>query len=385
MDFTDSHGKETVVKESLLRGHFLACMKHCRGCTGRMLTCRGVMGWMIEARWMATSIGTGLGDLAVFSGFDREELQAVVGDWRLELAPALDTGAECYQIVREPWSDEAKAVCVNARAKRAAKRPVAGTEPDGLIHLQCGHEDALVGSGGVVWIAPGRRLARVAITPDRDDPFALEALLGAALTHAMALLGCLPLHGMAAEVDGIGVLALGDSMAGKSTLALAMLHAGGHIVSDDFLLAQFKDGRLVVSALRQDLYVREGSFELIPAELGPLFSSNDAGLGRMKLSRNLAPQAFINEVSPQVIWFLDGTRRSAKLFVIEFSQAEAFRSLLQIGSPLFISNRYNAEKSAVLPQIVHIVQSARNFSVQTGSNLFKSPSSVIQRLLKEIE
>ena len=76
---------------------------------------RGVMAWMNDSRWLASSLGTDLGDLAVFSGFDREDLLPLASDWRLELAPALETGADCYQIVRESWSEEATAVCLNAK------------------------------------------------------------------------------------------------------------------------------------------------------------------------------------------------------------------------------------------------------------------------------
>lgn len=368
-----------MVKGSGLRPIFRV---HGSGCTRRALGCRGVMGWMNDSRWMASSIGNDLGDLAVFSGFDREEIQAVASDWRLELAPAVEAGAECYQIVREPWSDEAQRVCVSARAKRVAKRPIAEIQPDGLIHLQCGHEDALVGSSGIVWIAPGRRLARVAIEPDCGDAFALEELLGAALTHAMALVGCLPLHGMAAEIDGISVLALGDSMAGKSTLALAILHVGGRIVSDDFLLARFKAGQLMISALRQDLYIREGSFGLIPNALRPLFTSDGAGPSRIMLGRSLAPHVFIEEVSPQVIWFLDNARRPPKLQVEKLSQAEALSSLLRGGSSLFISNRYGSERVALLPRLIQAVQSSRFFSVRFGSDLLRSPAGMVRELLE---
>ncbi len=241
-----------------------------------------------------------------------------------------------------------------------------------------------MGSGGVVWIAPGRRLARVAITPDGDDSFALEELIGAALTHAMALLGCLPLHGMAAEIDGIGVLALGDSMAGKSTLALAMLHAGGRIVSDDFLLARFKDGRLGVSALRQDLYVREGSYGLIPDALRPQFTSDGAGAGRLKISRNLVPQAFIDEVSPQVAWFLDGVRRPLSLHLVEMNQANALSSLHSVGSPLLTSNRSGTERAALLPHLIQLVESVQCFSVRLGSDLLRSPGGIVASSLKNL-
>ena len=345
---------------------------------------------MNDSRWMASSIGTGLGDLAVFSGFDRDDLQAVLADWRLELAPVVEADADCYQIMREPWSDEAQRVCVSSRARQDAKtrmkvkEPDARAQPDGLAHLPCGHEDALVGRSGVVWISPGRRIARVAISPDCDDRLAFGELIGAALTHAMALVGCLPLHGMAAEINGIGVLALGDSMAGKSTLALAILHAGGRIVSDDFLLVRSVAGRIVVSALRRDLYIREGSFRLIPADLRELFSSVGAGLGRIRLVQDLAPHSFVDGVSPNVVWFLDGGERSSKLHVAKLSQAETLSSLLRGGSPLLTSKRYRSERLSVLPRLIQVVQPAHCFEVRLGSDLLHSPRGMIKELLEQL-
>ncbi len=337
---------------------------------------------MNESRWLATSIGTDLGNLAVFTGFEREELQGVADNWRLELAPALETGADCHQILREPWSEEAQRVYDSARAKRAAKQANAGAQPDGLIHQQCGHEDALVGSGGIVWIAPGRRIARVALTPDCEGPFDFEELIGAALTHTLALVGCLPLHGMAAEIDGIGVLALGDSMAGKSTLALAILHAGGRIVSDDFLLAQFKEDRIVVSALRQDLYVREGSYRVIPDELRSLFTRESTDPNRLWLSRNYAPQAFVAEVHPQVLWFLHGEQRPAKFHIAEMSQAKALCLLMGMGSPLFISKRFSEEQASIRHRLVQIVQTSCCYRIRVGSDLLGSPGRIVRELLE---
>lgn len=353
----------------------------------------------------------GLGVVAVFRGFERNALWAFEGDWGLEVTATDGAGDGSYLIEREAWSAAARLVCAGAR-ERAARQALARIEArrggvmgvvssdgqaatdsqaaadspgarDGLVRVACGSEDALINRAGVVWLAPGRRSARVVFDPACRDPLAVDELIGAALTHAMALAGLAPLHGMAAEIDGVGVLALGESMAGKSTLALAILHAGGRVVSDDFLLVGGgEDGpKPTVGALRRDLYVREGSFDLIPEALRARFSDNGAGPGRLVLRRDDAPDAFVTEVSPAVVWFLDGARGEGNVEVAAMSQAEALGSLVGAGSPLFVSGRYQVERATVLPRLVEVAQSAQSFSVLLSAGLLRSPGVVVRELL----
>ncbi|GAA3434187.1 hypothetical protein [Kutzneria kofuensis] len=48
--------------------------------------------------------------------------------------------------------------------------------------------------------------------------------------------GAVPLHGAAVEFDGIGVILVGDKMAGKTTSALSLVRCGAALVSNDDVL-----------------------------------------------------------------------------------------------------------------------------------------------------
>jgi hypothetical protein len=312
-----------------------------------------------------------LGPVAAFRGFNRSDVWTMEHDWGFTVEARAAACDGTYLIEREEWSD---------RGTLARSRAAAVAE--GLARVAAGAEDAVAGAGGVVWLAPGRPHARVALDPDCGDPVAGDELIGAALTHALALAGRVPIHGLAAEVDGVGVLALGDSMAGKSTLALAILHAGGRVVSDDLLLARSLFGRPIFGALRRDLYIREGSYSLIPDDLRARCSEDGAGPGRLVLRRDSAPEAFTAEVSAAVVWILDGTRESGNCEVAAMSQAEALGSLVRAGSPLFVSGRYHAERRALLPGLVEIAESSRSCSVRLGPSLFRRPWIVVRELLE---
>jgi hypothetical protein len=314
--------------------------------------------------------GKALGAPVVFEGFARAELAELEQNWRLDLAAAAGTPAGGYRIVREPWSDTA-----------GLTRAGASLQADGLVRVAGGDGDALVNRAGVAWISPGRRIARIATDPFWTGLMEIGELIGAGLTHAMALVGRAPLHGMAAEIDGAGVLAVGQTMAGKSTLALALLHAGGRVVSDDFLLVERERGRPQIRALRRDLYVREGSFGLIPEDLRGRFSAEGAGPGRWVLRREDAPERFAAAVTPEVVWFLKGPRGASPVEAHAIDQAAALAAMIAAASPLFASGRYREERARVLPALAAIVESTHGFSVRLGAGLLRSPGTVVRELL----
>ena len=69
------------------------------------------------------------------------------------------------------------------------------------------------------------------------------------------------LHASCIELDGIGLCFLGDSGAGKSTMAAAFSRAGGKIVSDDCLLLAREKGHLLGWPSYPSLRLLPDSFE----------------------------------------------------------------------------------------------------------------------------
>ena len=77
--------------------------------------------------------------------------------------------------------------------------------------------------------------------PDVEEPpIGLYSTVAALL---LAWRGAVPLHCSAVEIDGRAILIAGPAGAGKSTLAAALVDAGGRLVSDDLsVLAATDDG-----------------------------------------------------------------------------------------------------------------------------------------------
>jgi hypothetical protein len=85
-----------------------------------------------------------------------------------------------------------------------------------------GHDAATVWCGG----------------PDPAAPAAVRFLTGQVLPLAAVLRGLEVFHASAVEVGGRTVALVGDSGAGKSSLAIALMLAGGRLVTDDVLAVE---------------------------------------------------------------------------------------------------------------------------------------------------
>jgi hypothetical protein len=108
------------------------------------------------------------------------------------------------------------------------------------------------GSTYVRWSDVGEFL----VSPDgsqirhrRDDQASAESfqvyMLGQALSFALIERGFEPLHGTAVVVDGRAVAFLGRSGFGKSSLAASFLEAGHRVLTDDLLIVQRSDKRVL--------------------------------------------------------------------------------------------------------------------------------------------
>jgi hypothetical protein len=324
------------------------------------------MSIMVECGFLASRAD--LGAVAVVLGFDPSLLECLLDEWQLHLVPAARDAA--YLIEAAAWTPAAETVWSNS---------VLTT--DSLVCVQAGDEDALVGASGIVWLMPGRRSARVSLRPGTRVPFGVDTLVGAGFAHALALQGRVTLHGMAASLEGSGVLALGETMSGKTTLALAMLHAGGRVVSDDYLVVAGDPEEPELRGLRRDLYVREGSFGVIPGDLSCRFSAARARPGWRVLRHDQAPEVLIGAVRPDVVWILGAPRVDSATELRQMSQAEALASMISIANPLFVGGRYRLERANSLPCLTTIIETARCVHVRLGPELLGSPGTVIKELV----
>ena len=55
------------------------------------------------------------------------------------------------------------------------------------------------------------------------------------------------IHGSSIEINGKGVIILGKSGAGKSSLAIKLISLGANFIADDQTLIELKDDKLIIS------------------------------------------------------------------------------------------------------------------------------------------
>jgi len=307
-------------------------------------------------------------------GFDEETLRGL----GMFMARVTEGGADdaAYRVVSGRGGAPR---CPPADAPPSAHRPW-------RRHIRQGGEDLIVLPGGRVRLAPGRAEAVVGFSGAATDPFITTSLLETALIHALAMGGYVVNHAAALEFDGSGFLAAGPSHAGKSTLSAAVLAAGGAVVSDDSVILGLDDeGAPSARALRRDLWLREGSVELLPEALrAQLRETVSFGERHWGLERAESPELFQTRVRPQAIVLLRRDRRVSGYKLRRISSAEGLTGLIHSSSPLFLSGRYPVERERCMPGLLALVNGAPSFEVRMGRELVEDPMATVRRLVEDV-
>jgi hypothetical protein len=308
-------------------------------------------------------------------GFDGRLLQ---GLWAL-LVHLSDAGIEdaSYRVTAHVATGEAKRDDGVAATRRPALRFVPG--PD---------EDLVLMAEGKVRLAPARPSAMLEIRPAGRgiSAYAASVLTEAALTHALALRGRLVMHAAALEVGRASILAAGSTKAGKSTLAAAVLRAGGGVVSDDSVVLGTDDqGAVVAGALRRDVWFRKGTVDLLPDRLrSRLREGASFGERRWGLERKSARSVFRDRVHPDAVILLRRDARMRAMRIVRVSAAEALAGLIRATSPLFLSGRYPVERERLLPVLTSLANGTPCFAVRMGRVLLENPEHAVQELVARI-
>lgn len=249
--------------------------------------------------------------------------------------------------------------------------------PDGRAILQSG-------APGSVRIESHHRLAG-----DMLQPQSLYLLLAQQWARA----GLMLVHGAAFELDGVGVLALGDKGAGKSVLTAAALAAGARVVSDDWVMVGLdRNGRLVAERLREFLMLRHGqACDRLMAALPDLRAAPLAKRPKTVFHVGDQPESvrrqFITACSVDRIWLLK--RPSSGRFQTSArtpaSPVQALSALIQATMPLLFSRRF-AHESAELRKTTDAAFTGdrsgnRLSTVRTGPDLLDHPEKALAELL----
>lgn len=210
-----------------------------------------------------------------------------------------------------------------------------------------------------------------------------EAGLNVALVHAMALRGGLALHGAAFLLEGQGVLALGRSRAGKSTLAAGVLRSGGQVVTDDVGIgALVAPGRVAIGSFRSGLVLRASGKAVLSRRIGKLSElRTPAGEKAWLLRRDDCPRGFADKVVPSSVWLVSVDRRRHCSAVSPVASSQAAVALIQASVPRFLTARYTNERAALMP-VIKALAGLPAFRVRLGRRLLEEPEDEMRRLLE---
>ena len=282
-----------------------------------------------------------------------------------------------YRVTAHVATGEALRIDGVAATRRPALRFVPG--PD---------EDLVMMAAGRVRLAPARPSAVLEIRPTSGgiSAYAASVLTEAALTHALALRGRAVLHAAALELGGTSILAAGSTKAGKSTLAAAVLRAGGGVVSDDSVVLGADDqGAVVAGALRRDVWFRKGTVDLLPDGLrSRLREGSSFGERRWGLERQSSRSGFREHVQPDVVILLRRDARMRAMRIANVSAAEALAGLIRATSPLFLSGRYPVEREHLLPVLTSLANDTPCFAVRMGRILLEDPERAVEEMVGRI-
>lgn len=308
-------------------------------------------------------------------GFDDEAL-AVLGMFMARVSEG-GVGDAIYRVVS----------CGGGGSRRSAPGVMLRSRRPWRRYVRGDSEDLIVMPGGRVRFASGCSEAAVEWKDGGAvDRFVATSLLETALIHGLAMSGCVVNHAAALEFGGAELLVVGPSRAGKSTLCAAALAAGGIVVSDDSVILGFDEDVVpAAGALRRDLWLRDGSVELLPERLrAQLWETESFGERRWGLGRAAFPKLFKTSVRPQAIVLLHRDLRIREFALRRVSSADGLAGLLLASSPLFLSGRYPVERERCLPALMALVNGAPCFEVRMGKTLVVDPVATIGRLVEGV-
>jgi hypothetical protein len=188
------------------------------------------------------------------------------------------------------------------------------------------------------------------------------------------------LHANGIVKEDMGVLLVGDSGAGKTTLALSLIHAGWHYLADDALVLHRQPSGIEALALRRSFSCTAETAARFPV-LGTaaLSTGLPAGPKRVVDLSDLFRGRFCPRCVPRVLLFpLIVEERHSRLAPME--ETASLLALVRQSAGILTSPERAHGQLAVLAQLV---QQARSYRFLMGSDIWQGPA-LAAPLLQEI-
>jgi hypothetical protein len=137
--------------------------------------------------------------------------------------------------------------------------------------------------------------------------------------------------------------------------------------------------------MRRDLWVRDGSEDLLPEAMRDrLWEAASLGERRWGLERAAFPESFRIRVQPQAIVLLRRDLRIRKYVLRKLSSADGLAGLILASSALFLSGRYPLEREKCMPGLMELANGAPCFEARMGRALVEDPVATVRRLAGDL-
>jgi hypothetical protein len=256
-------------------------------------------------------------------------------------APGVPAGFMRYELDLGPLYTDGEEYHINVNDSRVAVGPPASPRVD-------------------VWLGDG---------PLSKNPFAFVNTMTCALQFALRRGGLMQLHsaGAVEPETGAGLLVVGDSNSGKSSLTIRLARAGWPYLSDDMLLLHEEPDAVAAHALRRVFSVSAGS--IAGCDLPRLEEALGSSLNSDPTKRSLDPTVvfpggFAASCVPSVVVFprIAGAKETK---VERLSRSEALLRLVK-ASPWAC---FDADGRGYMNLVGRLVRQTRAYAIEAGRDL----------------
>jgi len=217
----------------------------------------------------------------------------------------------------------------------------------------------------------------------------LPQSLHLALSQQWARSGVMMMHAACFEFGGVTTLVVGRKAAGKSILSMAALAAGGHVVSDDWLLVGLdRNGQPNAERLREFLMLREGwAGATLAGMIGDLPTRNTGARPKRTIALHEVPaqkrEKFPITKTIDRVWQLrrPPAGRSRHTRSAPLAGQHALASIIESTMPLLYGANFSEERSRLMKTAALLTRCCHLLSVETGTDLIEQPRPTLERLL----
>jgi len=208
------------------------------------------------------------------------------------------------------------------------------------------------------------------------------------LAQQWARAGLLLVHGAAFEYNGTGILAMGDTGAGKSVLTAAALAAQARVVSDDWVMVgRDGRGRLNAERLREFMMLRHGrACEEILSQLPDLIARSSPGWPKSVIAipkaQGPGSHEFPRHCRIDDVWILQSptAERRAVSTSTTAPPGTVLSTVIQATMPLFFSKRFPVELHRVRNASRDVIGECDCRLIETGTDLIEQPGVTLSTL-----